>query len=321
MIYQCIKCLKFFSYKTNYLNHLGRKIPCKENKLLIEDQSEINKLEETLMSPNDTKCEKTEILDKKNIKNECLICHKIYRDRSGLYKHKKLKHPNYDKDITEIKNRELTEIDKLKEIFIKETQNNKEKIDKLIKDLDEKNKQLENIMKTSKSKTINNITNYNGIINNITIVAFGKEDISLLNKDEIYKILYDKNYDPLIASIETIHFNERLPQYQNIKLKDIKSKYIDIHNGLSWQKKNKNNIIDETLDNHIYNIKTLKDENNDAKIKKSVTRLVDKYDQYYDIESEEKTQINNKKLIKEIEKQKDNIFLAIHNKVNDITLV
>ena len=29
MLYQCNKCLKYFDKKSNYNQHLGRKIPCK----------------------------------------------------------------------------------------------------------------------------------------------------------------------------------------------------------------------------------------------------------------------------------------------------
>jgi len=254
---------------------------------------------------------------------KCKICGLSYKYSQSLSSHKKKKHPNYNDDILDIKNKGISEFEELKKIFIEQGSIKDKKIENLINIINEKNKQIEDIMKTSKCKTINNITNKtinnnNGIINNITIVAFGKEDISLLNKDEIYKILCDKNYDPLIASIETIHFNERLPQYQNIKLKDIKSKYIDIHNGSSWEKKNKNNIIDDTLDNHIYNIKILKDSYpNKNKIKKSIPNLVSNYDKYYDLATEEKKNLNNKKITKEINNKKEDICLALHNKYNN----
>jgi hypothetical protein len=116
----------------------------------------------------------------------------------------------------------------------------------------------------------------------------------------------------LTTSIEMFHFNDRLPEYKNIKLKDIKSKYIDVHNGSKWQKQSKSNIIEETLDNHMYNIKSLKDEyHNKTKIKKSVSRLIDNYDQHYDLATEEKK--TNKKLVKNINDEKEKICLAILN--------
>jgi len=134
---------------------------------------------------------------------QCLICNKIYQNRSGLFKHKKLKHPNYDIDIKQNNEiNEKSEIETLKELFM--TQINK---------LEEKNKELEILVKTSKPKNntknitnntnSNNTTNTNnGTINNINIVQFGREDSSLLNKEEISKILYERGVDGLLASIE-----------------------------------------------------------------------------------------------------------------------
>jgi hypothetical protein len=273
MIFQCDKCLKYFSYKTNYLNHLRRKIPCKINISNNIDQIDKPKIEtsETATSGSHdvadrlrqrsqmTTSKKLDI-DFTNSKEngfKCKLCGIIYKYSQSLSSHKRKKHPNYEYEIINIKNKEISELDNIKEIFIKHESDKDKKIEKLMKDLDDKNKQMETIIKTSKAKTIyNNITNNNvtnnnttkntnnGIINNVTIVGFGKEEYSKLNGEEIYKILCDINRDPLTTSIEMFHFNDRLPQYKNIKLKDIKSKYIDVHNGSKWQKQSKSNIID-----------------------------------------------------------------------------
>jgi hypothetical protein len=267
-------------------------------------------------------------------KNQCLICNKIYQNRSGLFKHKKSKHPNYETELSKINNKSnissgKSEFDKFKELFIQDSSLKDKRIENLMQIINEKNTLIEDMVKTSKNKTINNTNNTtnnnttnnnNGIINNVTIVGFGKEDYGLLNSEEIHKILCDINNDPLTTSIEMIHFNQRLPQYQNIKLKDIKSKYIDIHNGSFWQKQSKSNIIDETLDNHMYNIKSLKEEfPNKAKIKKSVSRLINNYDLHYDLETEDKKSLTNKKLVKNIGTEKEKICLAIINNGNNLT--
>jgi hypothetical protein len=286
-------------------------MPCKEviNEKIDRDVNE--KLDEPecfQMFPNGVKMET--FGNNNDSKYQCLICDKIYLNRSGLFKHKKSKHPGYDFDIKQ--NNEKSEIETLKELFMSQ-----------INKLEEKNKELEILVKTSKPKNktknitnntnSNNTTNTNnGTINNINIVQFGREDSSLLNKEEISKILYERGIDGLLASIEVFHFNDRLPEYKNIKLKDIKSKYIDVHNGSKWQKQSKSNIIEETLDNHMYNIKSLKDEyHNKTKIKKSVSRLIDNYDQHYDLATEEKK--TNKKLVKNINDEKEKICLAILN--------
>jgi len=339
MIFQCNRCLKFFSYKTNYLNHLRRKIPCKENIQKNIDQIVSTKIESesnvSICFRNGNKLTYLETNgNKMETKNQCLICNKIYQNRSGLFKHKKSKHPNYETELSKINNKSnissgKSEFDKFKELFIQDSSLKDKRIENLMQIINEKNTLIEDMVKTSKNKTINNTNNTtnnnttnnnNGIINNVTIVGFGKEDYGLLNSEEIHKILCDINNDPLTTSIEMIHFNQRLPQYQNIKLKDIKSKYIDIHNGSFWQKQSKSNIIDETLDNHMYNIKSLKEEfPNKAKIKKSVSRLINNYDLHYDLETEDKKSLTNKKLVKNIGTEKEKICLAIINNGNNLT--
>ena len=48
-----------------------------------------------------------------------------------------------------------------------------------------------------------------------------------------------------MASIEVFHFNNRLPQYKNIRLTNLKSKYIDIHNGKTWIKEIQDKVLNE----------------------------------------------------------------------------
>jgi hypothetical protein len=162
------------------------------------------------------------------------------------------------------------------------------KLEEKNKELDNKNKELELLVKTSKSKkntknitnntnnNSNNTTNTNnGIINNINIVQFGREDSSLLNKEEVSKILYDKGVDGLMASIEVFHFNDRLPQYKNIRLTNLKSKYIDIHNGKSWIKENQDKVLNDTLENHTCHLQTICDDvGNPKRVKNSIKNII-----------------------------------------------
>ena len=240
----------------------------------------------------------------------CGICNRKYKDRSGLFKHKKLKHSNSDN------NRDLSDIDKIKEIFVQQ----EKKIENLIQIINEKN--------VAKAKTINNITNTktnntsntnNGTINNINIVQFGREDISALTKEEIKKILYEKGVDGLLASLEVIHFNDRLPQYKNLRLTNLHSKYIDIHDGKTWIKDDKDKIISETLENHSYNLRVLCEENNDTKkVKNSIKNFINDYSNFNDIDSEDKKKNDSKKLTKKINSKKDEVKLFVYNKTKNI---
>jgi hypothetical protein len=315
-----MRCQKTFDNKTHYNKHLGRKIQCKEiiNKKLDEDVSdELEVMDHFQMIPNGLQMETNG--NKNDSIIRCLVCNKIYQNRSGLFKHKKTKHPNYEEDIQIIPNsqKEKSEIEKFKELFLQK----QDYYEKQLNALNEKNKQLELLVNTSKSKTknitnnnTNNNTTNNGTINNINIIQFGREDSSLLNKEEISKILYERGVDGLLASIEVFHFNNRLPQYKNIRLTNLKSKYIDIHNGTKWIKENQDKVLNDTLENHTYHLQTICDDTGNSKrIKNSVKNIINDYSEVNKLDTEDKKLTNNKKTIKNISDKKDDVKLFIYN--------
>ena len=344
MFFQCNRCLKYFDTKYHYNQHLIRKIPCKENNNKILDHDSINifgeestdnklsQMDNTVENLDNLLSKFDNKLSNENYQNiehiiddnplKCLLCNRVYKHLSGLCKHKTQKHPNYKNEILIIKNKQYNEIDekseieKLKELFMTQIENLNEKNKKL----DNKNKELELLVKTSKTKNITkNITNNtnntnNGTINNINIVQFGREDSSLLNKEEISKILYERGIDGLLASIEVFHFNNRLPQYKNIRLTNLKSKYIDIHDGNKWKKENQEKILNETLENHIYHLQTICDEKgNPKKIKNSVKNIIKDYLEVNKFDTEEKKITNNKKTIKKVSDKKEEVKLFVYN--------
>jgi hypothetical protein len=351
MIYKCEKCLKEFNRKCNYDYHIRRIRPCINKPIVISDIIDHNILTNNVaqnqnnvaqnqnnvaqnqnnVAQNQNNVAQTDnklnikydgITDLNNSKEKyfkCNICNIIYKHTQSLTNHKKIKHPNYNFEINK-KLKENEEIIQLRDIFLKESLDHKQKIEKLIKDMEEKNKQIENITKISKSKTINNnTTNNNGIINNINIVQFGREDISSLTREEIKKILYERGVDGLLASLEIIHFNDRLPQYKNLRLTNLNSKYIDVHNGKTWIKDDKEKIINETLENHTYNLQQLcEDNNNSKKIKNSIKNLIDDYSNFNNLMTEEKNTPNNKKLMKKINTKKDEVRLFMYNKTKSV---
>ena len=329
MLYQCNKCLKFFDKKSNYNQHLGRKMPCKEIFNITLDVDVKEKSEESKCFQMFPKGIPMETFGNNNdSKYQCFICNKIYQNRSGLFKHKKQKHPNYETDIrniNDIKN-EKSEIDKFKELFMTQIS----KLEYKNRELDNKNKELELLVKTSKPKnnTTNNINTTNntnnGIINNIQIVQFGKENSNLLTKEEISKILYERGIDGLLASIEVLHFNNRLPQYKNIRLTNLKSKYIDVHNGIKWIKENQDKVLNDTLENHTYHLQTICDDTGNSKrIKNSVKNIIKDYSEANKLDTEEKKITNNKKTIKKISDKKEEVKLFVYNnsKLKDMEII
>ena len=81
---------------------------------------------------------------------KCLICNIIYKHSQTLSNHKKSKHQNYEIEIQNISNSnnkldDKSEIDLVKDLLKDQA--------KKIENLNEKNKQLELLVKTSKTKT------------------------------------------------------------------------------------------------------------------------------------------------------------------------
>ena len=86
-----------------------------------------------------------------------------------------------------------------------------------------------------------------------------------------------------------------------------------------YQKKLKEKIINETLENHTYNFQQLCDNNNNSKkIKNSIKNLIDDYSDFNNIMTEEKNTPNNKKLMKKINTKKDEVKLFMYNKTKSI---
>jgi hypothetical protein len=121
-----------------------------------------------------------------------------------------------------------------------------------------------------------NITNNinKGIINNTTnIIKFGSEDIiNILTKKQIAKIL-NSRYQAIDESIRTVHFNKSLPEYQNIKIKNLRSNMALIHDGLNFNATNQYNAVYELIDNHAMVITQLLEEAKISISEKTVEKL------------------------------------------------
>ena len=242
MKYVCKLCNKDFKQKSNYNVHINRIRPCviiiTDNELL--KNNDIPKLTENI--PKLT--ENITILT--NIDNNivCEYCNKQFTQKSALSRHinNRCKH-----------NKLMTENKKLKENNIKLENENKT--------LKEENNILKNQIVIAKKKTtknqINNIQNQTNIQtqNNITI-NFGDEDMSKLTEDEILKSL--KSLSNCFQNfVKIVHLNERLPQYSNILINNMRSEYGSIMEDGRLVSKNKYQIIADLISMRVEDIETL----------------------------------------------------------------
>ena len=161
--------------------------------------------------------------------------------------------------------------------------------------------------------------------NTINIIQFGSEDLEKLTKEEINKIIYAKTgIDPLLTSIEVVHFNKRLPEQHNIKCNNINSKYVDIFNGTTWNKESMNTVIEDLADSHSFNLSELSKTADNKKLKGSVlksckivndsTKLHNNELEYSDEENKKEKDIKVKKAYADT---KEDIKKFIYNKTKE----
>jgi C2H2 type zinc finger protein len=159
---------------------------------------------------------------------KCPNCNKGFTASSNMYRHIKVKHSS-DAEM------------------INKDQNNREILDKLAvmqSQLDELKKENNALKIVGSVGSINNGT-INNITNNITIVAYGKEDMSQIDRDDIIRAL-KTGFNSTKRLTEIVHFNPRYPKYSNIKRSNYNMKNkIMYHNGNEWVTTSDPHMIDD----------------------------------------------------------------------------
>ena len=136
--------------------------------------------------------------------------------------------------------------------------------------LAEKQKRIEEL--ESQAKTIiTNIGTQN--VQNITINAFGKEDIAYLTSSPEYKKFMinclKENEQGILNLTDAIYYNKEHPENHNIKKPNKKDNYMKVYDGTKWQTKIANETVKTMLDryNHEFMIFLESMENNETPVK------------------------------------------------------
>ena len=181
-----------------------------------------------------------------NIKNEpsdrtykCRKCEKDFKYRQSRYVHEK-KCNNFVKNKDEIIANLVVENNKLRE--------NQQNISKKINNYNGS---------TINSETNNNCNTYshNNTQNNITINAFGKENLDYITKEFVQAIVNEGPYGSIQKLVKYLHFNPKHRENQNIKIPNKRDKFGLIYNGKDWVLQNKQNMI-TTITEHAFDIIT-----------------------------------------------------------------
>jgi hypothetical protein len=254
--YLCYRCGYTTHDKTKILNHLNRKRICKpkindielnkyrnnildcipfEELSLKECQPDVNQMS-TGFSKMSTKCQpnvnrKKKISPKLSLK--CEYCNRKFSYRQSLNRHMNYRcTKKIDNQDTE---ESLKDLVKLLNERLEQTQ----------KELDKKNYQIEELIK--KVGITNNITQ--NIQNNIKLLAYKNTDISHLTDKDFLSCLKHSNMC-IPHLIKKIHFNPEKPENHNIYISNLKNNYIMTYDGVKWNLHNRDNIINDIIDNN-----------------------------------------------------------------------
>ena len=153
-----------------------------------------------------------------DVKFKCEFCDKIYTTKSNLNRHVNM---CSDKRMIDMEERIKKEM--------------KEEIEKL----KEENKQLQ---------IIQNNTQNNNITQNINIVAYGKEDITLTNKD--FKSIMRRGMLSVPDLIRKIHFNEQIPENHNVYISNLRNQYVLMYDGNKWRLIDRKEALQQIYGDH-----------------------------------------------------------------------
>lgn len=231
--YNCPRCGFKTCIKTKYINHLRRKFLCKNKKSdnnLLDEYKKYNIIDKSECIQMSTLChqniqKKNDNLEKNNLLEltnfVCEYCSKNLSNRQSLWRHKKICKSNNDINLLQ---------------FLTSQIHNQKK------EIETKNKQIDELIQKSGTTNITNIQN------NIKLLSYNNSDISHLTDNDYLNCIKHSNFC-IPYLIEKIHFNPEKPENHNLYISNLKNNYTMIYNGNKWTLKDRdeqiNNLIDE----------------------------------------------------------------------------
>ena len=282
---QCPKCKAIFNQKCHYDYHINRKYDCNPNKTEVNDLNDDimgfqNMPNNAVFVPNYAENgtnniykDKIEIKQSnmninKEIEIKCCYCDNIFSSKSTLTRHQKVnckikkENDNEKENIFKLlleKDKQYKEELKLHKEEVSELKKQNQllmdKIDKLINLKDNsklsktngngnKNSNNNNTINTNSNNTIKNETN--NTQNNIVMVNFGKEDLSIIDEKQFIDRVIKK---PMLSGVKIpdevlkiIHFNPQYPQLSNIYISDINREKCMVYEDGEWKLSSVDNI-------------------------------------------------------------------------------
>ena len=241
--YTCPRCGFTNNIKTKYIYHLNRKNICKPLISKTNLQKEYIKygINEKIIKPQNNTTNTTKNVDflkitQNNTKiNKCKYCDKQFSRIDSLTRHYKT---CKEKKKTDEASYHMEELVKL-------LNEKNDKISKYDLELDQKNKQINELIK--KAGINIGTQNIQNIQQNIKILAYDNTDLSHLKNSDYLKCLKHSNFC-IPHLIEKIHFNPEKPENHNIYISNLKNNYVMIYNGEKWMINDRDESIQNLID-------------------------------------------------------------------------
>ena len=226
------------------------------------------------------------------VKHICPTCNKNFDKKSTFLDHLNRKNPCQPSKVNDT-NQLNNKYDILAKKFEELEKKNKE-LEKEVKKL--KKEKKPNIVSNSNNINSNNVNNTMNIL--VMPKAYGKEDYDLIIDDATLRKILTKGFQSIPELIKKVHFNESLPEYQNLILPNWRDKVrILISDGKNWNLSNTETVVADLKEKGIEFIQRKYDEldkNNkeDAEIIKKVSRFIDSYN----LEEQDKIDMLNEEI-------------------------
>jgi hypothetical protein len=198
-----------------------------------------------------------ELWSEKNKEIKCDFCETIFKEKNNAYRcHKVRCQKKANNLVMKSYEQQFLNKEEIEELTIEQKYNQLCEQLELVKKENEKMKSEMNMTTAYNSNFQgDHCSNYNGPVTNninITINALGKEDLTHLLDDKVFKKKMDATFrhatrcwDALPYLIQNIHYGKE--SNKNVIVKDPNDKYVFYYNGTEWMVAKKAEVFDKIM--------------------------------------------------------------------------
>lgn len=293
VFYNCIRCGYETTHKSKMTSHLNRKYLCKPivSNATLDKMKKYNlisrkKISYSFYTSNKKESENISIENTNNFENKvnckiCKFCFKNFASYKNKWRHEKYNCKKRDNKDIPIKidnfsNNVIHKYDKLNLAF-------------LIQQLEEKDKQISELIKKAGNSTV---------INNIQILPYKNTNKDYIT-DKMISDCMEKQNRCISEMIKLVHFNEKHPENMNILIRNIRTDYVMIFNGKDWIFKDRDQMFDKIIsDNEKFMHKRFLEWYDNAKFTDKYKTAIDKFEKYLNVNSSQNILDSIKKELK-----------------------